>query len=81
MHMDYLPAGTFDRGVVGGLLVGMAWFIVVALYRSALYIGEFGLWRWLTSAFRIEQGSLGLILLLLILLLVTVLVFPPLRWS
>jgi hypothetical protein len=78
--MDWLPEGTFDRGVVSGLLVGMAWFVLVSLYRSALYIGEFGLWRWLTSALRIEQDSLGLILLLLILLLVTVLTFPPVRW-
>lgn len=79
--MEWLPAGTFDRGVIGGLLVGMVWFVLVSLYRSALYIGQFGLWRWLTSAVRIEQGSLGLILLLLLLLLVTVLTFPPLRWS
>ena len=81
MHMDYLPAGTFDRGVIGGLLVGMLWFVLVGLYRSALYIGEFGLWNWLKSAFRIQQDSLGMILLLLILLLITVLTFPPLRWS
>jgi hypothetical protein len=81
MHMDYLPAGTFDRGVIGGLLVGMLWFVLVGLYRSALYIGEFGFWRWLKSAFQIRQDSLGLILLLLILLLITVLTFPPQRWS
>jgi hypothetical protein len=79
--MDLLPEGTFDRGVVGGVLVGLAWFVLVSLYRSGHYIGQFGLWRWLTSAFRIEEGSLGLILLLLILLLVTVVIFPPLRWS
>jgi hypothetical protein len=81
MHMNWLPEGTFDRGVVRGLLVGMAWFILVSLYRSAVTIAQFGLWRWLTSAFRIEHGSLGMILLLLVLLLVTVLCFPPVRWS
>ena len=79
MHMDFLPPGTFDRGVVGGVLAGMLWFVLVSLYRSARYVGQFGFWRWLGSAFRIEQDSLGLILLLLVLLLVTVLVFPPLR--
>jgi hypothetical protein len=77
--MDWLPEGTFDRGVVGGLLVGMAWFILVCLYRSMLTIGHFGLWSWLKSAFKIEQGSLGLVLCLLILLLVTLLCFPPVR--
>ena len=34
MHMDYLPAGTFDRGVIGGLLVGMLWFVLVGLIHD-----------------------------------------------
>ena len=81
MHMEWLPEGTFDRGAVSGLLLGMAWFVLVCLYRSLLYMGQFGIWSWLKSAFKIEQGSLGLVLVLLLLLLVTVLIFPPLRWS
>jgi hypothetical protein len=75
--MDWLPAGTFDRGVVGGVLVGMAWFVLVCLCRTVVYMAQFGVWSWLKSAFRIEEGSLGLFLVLLILLLATLLCFPP----
>ena len=46
MHMEWMPEGTFDRGAVGGLLVGMAWFVLVSLYRSALYLGQFGRSHW-----------------------------------
>jgi hypothetical protein len=77
--MDWLPAGTFDRGVVGGVTVAMGWFALVCLYRSLHYILEFGIWSWLTSALKIHRGSLGLILLLLGLLLAVVLCFPPTR--
>ena len=77
--MDWLPDGTFDRGVAGGLLVGMGWFVLVCLGRSASFIGEYGIWAWLKSAFKIEHGSLGLILVLLLLLLATLLCFPRVR--
>ncbi len=77
--MEWLPAGTFDRGVAGGMMVAMAWFVVVCLYRSLHYIAEFGLWSWLTSALKIERDSLGLILLLLGLLVAALICFPPTR--
>jgi hypothetical protein len=78
--MNWVPEGTFDRGVIGGLTLGLAWFVLVCVGRSLAYICRFGLWSWLKSALKIEHGSLGLVLLLLILLLVTVLTFPPSRW-
>ena len=75
--MDFLPEGTFSRGVTGGLLVGMAWFVLVCLYRSVRRIVHFGPWAWLKSAFTIDRDSLSLFLVLLLLLLATVLCFPP----
>jgi hypothetical protein len=77
--MDWLPEGTFDRGVARGLILGMAWFVLVCLGRSVVHIARCGLWSWLKSAFAIRHDSLGLFLGLLILLLVVVLLYPPLR--
>jgi len=80
--MDWLPTGTFDTGVVGGLVVGMSWFLLVCLGRSAVHIHRDGLWCWMKSALKIEHDSLGLILLLLILLLIVVLLFRvQLPWT
>lgn len=75
--MDYgwLPDGIFDRGVVGGVLVGMLFFVVVCLMRAFAYVREYGLWSYLKGAFRIHDDSLGLFLLLLVLLFVVVLFF------
>lgn len=73
--MDWLPEGTFDRGMVGGVLVGMAFFVLVCLLRAFARIREFGLWNYLCSALKIEDDSLGLFLTLLILLGVVTLVF------
>jgi hypothetical protein len=75
MEWTGLPAGTFDHGVVGGLLLGMALFILVSLARAAAYIREYGLWSYLKGAFRIQNDSLGLFLVLLVLLFVTILFF------
>ena len=77
--MDWLPEGTFSKGAVGGLIVGMGWFVLVCLGRSVLHIARFGLWSWLKSALTIRHDSLGLFLVLLLLLLVVVLLYPPLR--
>jgi len=73
--MDWieLPDGTFDRGVLGGIAVGMVFFVFVALLRAFHRIRDFGLWNYLKSALRIERDSLGLFLTLLGLLLVVVL--------
>jgi hypothetical protein len=75
MEWTGLPAGTFDHGVVGGLLLGMAFFILVSLARAAATIREYGLWSYLKGAFRIQNDSLGLFLVLLVLLFVTILFF------
>ena len=81
--MDLLPDGWFDRGVVGGILVGMAFFVLVCLHRAFDRIRTFGLWNYLASALKIEDDSLGLLLVLLLLLLVVILVFgtEPLRFA
>lgn len=76
MPLDWLPDGTFDRGVVGGLIVGMALFVLVCLMRAFARIRTFGLWNYLSSALTIEDDSLGLFLTLLVLLLVVILVYP-----
>ncbi|HZE97169.1 MAG TPA: hypothetical protein VE981_09080 [Planctomycetota bacterium] len=70
-----LPDGTFDRGVVGGVLLAMAFFVFVCLMRALVYIREYGLWNYLKSAFKIQNDSLGLFLVLLVLLLVVLLFF------
>jgi hypothetical protein len=76
MSWDFpLPEGTFTHGVVGGLLVGMAFFVLVCLLRALAHIREFGLWNYLKSAFRIDNDSMGLFLVLLTLLLVVILFF------
>jgi hypothetical protein len=73
--MDWLPTGTFDKGVVGGLVVGMSWFLLVCFFRSAVHIHRNGLWCWFKSGLKVEHDSLGLFLVLLILLLAVVLLF------
>jgi hypothetical protein len=75
--MDWiaLPDGTFHRGVVGGVLLGMVFFVAVCFLRALVYIREYGLWSYLKGAFRIQNDSLGLFLVLLILLFVVVLFF------
>jgi hypothetical protein len=73
--MDWLPDGTFDRGMVGGVMLGMAFFVLVCLMRAFARIRTFGLWNYFCSALTIEDDSLGLFLTLLVLLLVVVLVF------
>jgi hypothetical protein len=76
MDMNHwLPEGTFSHGVVGGLLVGMAFFVLVCLLRAFAHIREYGLWAYLKSALRIDENSMGLFLVLLTLLLVVVLFF------
>jgi len=75
MDWPWLPDGTFTMGAVGGLIVGMVFFVVVCLSRAAARVRTFGLWNYLTSALKIEDDSLGLFLVLLVLLLVTVLFF------
>ena len=75
MEWPTLPEGTFAMGAGGGLLVGMAFFVLVCLSRAAARIRTFGLWNYLTSALKIEQDSLGLFLVLLVLLFVTILFF------
>lgn len=75
MDLDWLPEGTFDRGMVGGVLVGMAFFVFVCLLRAFARIRTFGLWNYLGSALKIEDDSLGLFLVLLVLLLVVLLVY------
>ena len=73
--MDGLPEGTFDRGMAGGVLVGMAFFVLVCLLRAFARIRTFGLWNYLGSALKIEDDSLGLFLTLLALLLVVLIVY------
>ncbi len=75
MDLSWLPPGIFDRGVVSGALLAMGFFVLVCLMRAAFYVRRYGLWSYLRSAFRIENDSLGLFLVLLVLLLVTVLFF------
>jgi len=75
MDWPWLPEGTFSKGAVGGFVVGIAFFVLVCISRAVTRIWTFGLWNYLKSAFRIENDSLGLILLLLVLLLVTILFF------
>jgi hypothetical protein len=73
----WLPDGIWDKGVVGGLLVAMAFFVLVCLGRAATAIRRYGLWCYLKSALRIDNDSLGLVLVLLILLLVVIVLFGP----
>jgi len=75
MDLNYLPAGTFDRGVVGGVLLAMAFFVAVCLMRSFAFVREFGIVSYLKGTFRIQKDSLGTILLLLVLLFVVTLFF------
>ena len=75
MDWPMLPEGTFAIGAVGGLLVGMAFFVLVCLARAWDRIRTFGLWNYLCSALKIEQDSLGTFLVLLVLLFVTLLFF------
>jgi len=75
MDWAWLPGGTFDRGVVGGALLGMGFFVLVCLLRAGTVIRHYGLGSYLKSAFRIENDSLGLFLVLLVLLFVTILCF------
>jgi len=73
--MDWLPDGWFDRGFMGGIKIGMALFVLVCLYRAFDRIRTFGLWNYLASALKIEDDSLGLLLVLLLLLLAVILCF------
>ena len=73
--MDWLPDGWFDRGFMGGIKIGMAFFVLVCLYRAFDRIRAFGLWNYLASALKIENDSLGLLLVLLLLLLAVILCF------
>jgi hypothetical protein len=75
MDVIGLPAGTFDRGVLGGVVLAMIFFILVCLMRAFVSIRDYGVLIYLKGAFRIHHDSLGLVLLLLALLLVVVLVF------
>lgn len=75
MDWPWAPEGTLTRGAVGGLLLGMLFFVVVCMMRALVYIRRYGLWCYLKSALTIENDSLGLFLVLLTLLLVTVLFF------
>ena len=81
--MHFLPDGWFDRGVMGGIMFGMAFFVLVCLCRAFDRIRTFGLWNYLASALKIENDSLGLLLGLLLLLLAVILVFgvEPLRFA
>ena len=72
---EWLPAGTFSHGVVGGLLAAMAFFVFVCLMRAFTHIREYGLWSYLKGAFRIDNDSMGLFLVLLTALLVVALFF------
>jgi len=75
MELPGLPAGTFERGVVGGVLLAMAFFVLVCLMRALVYIRQYGVASYLKGAFRIQNDSLGLFLILLVLLLVVILFF------
>ncbi len=70
-----IPEGTFSHGVVGGLLAAMGFFVLVCLLRALTHIGRYGLWSYLKGAFRIDNDSMGLFLVLLTLLLVVILFF------
>jgi hypothetical protein len=72
----WIPDGTITKGVVGGLLAGMTFFVLVAFMRTAVRIRRTGLWNWMKSSLSIERDSLGLFLVLLVLLLVVLLVYP-----
>jgi len=75
MDLNGLPPGTFDRGVVGGVLLALAFFVFVCLLRALAYVREYGVLRYLKGALQIRNDSLGLFLLLLGLLLVVLLFF------
>lgn len=76
MNIDFpIPEGTFSHGVVGGLLAAMAFFVLVCLLRALTHIRHYGLWSYLKGAFRIDNDSMGLFLVLLTLLLVVALFF------
>ena len=81
--MDFLPDGWFNRGVMGGIMFGMMFFVLVCLHRAFNRIRTFGLWNYLASALKIEDDSLGLLLALLVLLLAAILVVgvEPLRFA
>ncbi|RPH48991.1 MAG: hypothetical protein EHM91_03610 [Planctomycetota bacterium] len=83
LPMDFLPDGWFNRGVMGGIMFGMMFFVLVCLHRAFNRIRTFGLWNYLASALKIEDDSLGLLLGLLLVLLATILVFgvEPLRFA
>jgi hypothetical protein len=70
-----IPEGTFSHGVVGGLLAAMGFFVLVCLLRALTHIRQYGLWSYLKGAFRIDNDSMGLFLVLLTLLLVVTLFF------
>jgi hypothetical protein len=67
--------GTLTHGVVGGVLAAMGFFVFVCLMRALAYIRVYGLWSYLKGAFRIQNDSLGLFLVLLVLLFVVILFF------
>ncbi len=73
--MELLPDGWFQRGFLGGIVIGMAFFVLVCLYRAFDRIRTFGLWNYLASALKIENDSLGLLLGLLLVLLAVLLCF------
>ena len=76
MGLDFpLPEGTFSHGVVGGLIAAMGFFVFVCLMRALAHIRQYGLWSYLKGAFRIDNDSMGLFLVLLTLLLVVILFF------
>ena len=71
----WLPEGTWSHGVVGSLIAGMCFFVLVCVMRALVHVREYGLWSYLKGAFRIQNDSLGLFLVLLMLLLVVILFF------
>jgi hypothetical protein len=75
MDWNGLPPGTFDRGVVGGVLLALAFFVFICLLRALAYVREYGVLSYLKSAFHIRNDSLGVFLVLLGLLLVVLLFF------
>lgn len=75
MDFTEIPQGTLTRGVIGGLLVAMGFFVFVCLMRALAYIRVYGIWSYLKGAFRIQNDSLGLFLVLLMLLFVVLLFF------